>query len=90
MEVMLDAVAEEIGSVAAASGLDAFGEEGEYGIEGLSREVAVGVGAAESVVEGVFLPRLGSTGGDDLLHEDVGGLWGNLQPIKFTDAHFSH
>ena len=41
-------------------------------------EVAVGVGAAEGVVEGVFFPGLGSAGGDDLLHEDVGGLRGNL------------
>ena len=41
-------------------------------------EVAVGIGAAERVVEGVFFPGLCSAGCDDLLHEDVGGLWRNL------------
>ena len=78
VEVVLDAVAEEVGAVAAAGGFDAFGEEGEDVVEGFAGEVAVGVGAAEGVVEGVFFPGLGSAGCDDLLHEDVGGLRGNL------------
>ena len=78
VELVLDAVAEEVGAVAAAGGFDAFGEEGEDLVEGFAGEVAVGVGAAEGVVEGVFFPGLGSAGGDDLLHEDVGGLRGNL------------
>jgi len=78
MEVVLDAIAEEVGAVAAAGGFDALGEKSEEVVELLSGEVAVGVGAPEGVVEGVFFPRLGSTGCDDLLHEDVGGLRGNL------------
>ena len=78
VEVVLDAVAEEVGTVAAAGGFDAFGEEGEDVVEGLAREVAVGVGAAKGVVEGVFFPGLGSAGCNDLLHEDVGGLRRNL------------
>ena len=78
MEDAVDAVAQEISSVAAAGGFDAFGEEGDEVVEGFAREVAVGVGAAEGVVESVFFPRLGSAGGDDLLHEDVGGLRWNL------------
>ena len=78
VEVVLDAVAEKVGSVAAAIGFDALGEEGEEIVEGFAGEVAVGIGAAESVVECFFLPGLRSAGCDDLLHEDVGGLRGNL------------
>ena len=43
-------------------------------VEVLAGEVAIGVGAAEDVEEGVFVPGLGAAGGDDLLHEDVDGL----------------
>ena len=78
MEVMLDAVAKEVGAVAAAGGFDAFSKEGEDVVEGFASEVAVGIGAAERVVEGVFFPWLGAAGRDDLLHEDVGRLWRNL------------
>jgi hypothetical protein len=78
MEMMLDAVAEEVCAVAAASGFDAFAEEGDEVVEGGAGEVAVGVGSAEGIVEGVFFPGLGSAAGYDLLHEDVGGLWGDL------------
>ena len=78
VEVVLDAVAEEVGSVTASAGFDAFAEERDEGVEVGAGEVAVGVGSAEGVVEGVFFPGLGSAGGDDLLHEDVGGLRGNL------------
>ena len=78
MEMVLDAVAEEVGAVAATGGFDAFGEEGDEVIEFFSGEIAVGIGAAKGVEEGVFLPGLGSAAGDDLLHEDVGGLRRNL------------
>ena len=78
VEMMLDAVAKEVGAIAAAGGLDAFGEEGENVVKGFACQVAIGVGAAKGVVEGVLFPGLGSAGCDDLLHEDVGGLWGNL------------
>ncbi len=78
MKVVLDAVAEKVGTVAAAGRFDTFGEEGEDVVEGLAGEVAIGIGAAERVVEGVFFPGFGSAGCDDLLHEDVGGLWRNL------------
>src|SRR5260370_22727825 len=52
VKVVLDAIAAEVGAVAAAGGFDAFGEEGEEVVKLLSREVAVGVGAAEDVIEG--------------------------------------
>ena len=78
VKMVLDSVAEEVGAVAAAGGFDAFGEEGEEVVELFARDVAVGVGSAEGVVEGFFFPGFGSAGGDDLLHEDVGGLRGNL------------
>ena len=77
-QFILWAVAEKVGAIAAAGGFDAFGEEREEVVEGLSREIAVGMGAAKSVVEGVLFPGLGSASRDDLLHEDVGGLRGNL------------
>jgi len=45
MKMMLDAIAEEVGAVAATGGFDAFGEEGEELVEGFASEIAVGVGA---------------------------------------------
>ncbi len=56
VEVALDGVAEEVGAVAAAAGFDAEVEEFESFVEVLAGEVAVGVGAAKDVVEGVFVP----------------------------------
>jgi hypothetical protein len=78
MEMMLDAVAEEVCAVAAAGGFDALAEKGDQVVEGGAGEVAVGVGSAENFEEGVFFPRLGSAAGYYLLHEDVCGLWGDL------------
>ena len=74
MEVMLDAVTEEVRAVTAAGGFDPFGEKGQEFVEGFAGEVAIGVGAVEGVVEGVLFPWFGSAGRDDLLHEYVGGL----------------
>ena len=74
MEMMLDAVTEEVRAITAAGGFDAFGEEGQEFVEGFAGEVAIGVGAMEGVVEGVLFPWFGSAGRDDLLHEYVGGL----------------
>ena len=52
-----------------------------------SGEVAVGPGAAEDVEKGVFVPRLGPAGGDDLLHEDVDGGVGDFQLVKGAGLH---
>ena len=78
VKVVMDAVAEEIGSVTAAGGFDAFGEEGQELVEGFAGEVAIGVGSAKGLEECVFFPGLGSAGRDDLLHENVSGLRRNL------------
>ena len=78
MKDAVDAVAKKVGAVTATGGFDAFGEEAEEVVELLSCQVAVGIGSTESVVEGVFFPWLGPAGGDDLLHEDIGGLRGDL------------
>ncbi len=89
MELALDAVAEEVGAVAAAAGFDALVEEFEELVEVLAGEVAVGVGAAEDVVEGVFVPGFGAAAGDDLLHEDVDGGVGNFELVELAGAHLA-
>ncbi len=89
VEMAVDAVAEEVGAVAAAAGLDAGVEQGEDLVEAGAGEVAVGVGAAEDLEEGVFLPGLGGAAGDDLLHEDVDGLVGDLEAVELAGAHLA-
>ena len=89
VEMALDAVAEDVGAVAAAGVLDAVVEEGEDLAVLLAGEVAVRPGAAEDVVEGVFVPGLGADGGDDLLHEDVDGLLGDLEEVEFAGGHLA-
>ncbi len=89
MEVALDGVAEEVGAVAAAAGLDAEVEELEGLVEVLAGERAIGVRAAEDVVEAVFVPGFGAAAGGDLLHEDVDGGFGDLELVELAGAHFA-
>ena len=89
MELVVDGVVQEVGAVAAAGGFNAVGEEVDEFVEALAGEISVGIGAAEDAVESCGLPRLGSAGGDDLLHEDVGGLWRDFEAVEFAGTHFA-
>ena len=46
VEMAMDGVVEEVGSVTAAAGFDAVGEEGDELVEAFAGEIAVRVGAA--------------------------------------------
>ena len=90
MQAAVDAVAQKVGAVAAAAGFDAFAESSVMSSSKCcAGEVAIGIGAAEDVVEGVFFPGFGAAGGDDLLHEDVDGLRRNFQLIELAGAHLA-
>ena len=78
----MDAIAKDVGAVAAARRLDAVAEKAEKFFEGFAREIAIGPGACEEREEVVLLPGLCSTGGDDLLHEDVERLRRDFEPIE--------
>ena len=50
-------------------------------------EVAIGISAADDVVEIVFLPGLGRAHGDDLLHEDVEGRRRDFESVEVAGFH---
>ena len=89
VKLAVDAIAQQVRAVTATRGLDAVREQDNNLVEELAGEVAVGIGAAQDVVEGGLIPWLGADAGDDLLHQDVGGLWWNLQKVKLAGAHFA-
>ena len=41
------------------------------------------------MVEVVFAPGLGAYGGDDLLHEDVDGSFGDLEEVELAGDHLA-
>src|ERR1035437_263377 len=89
VQLAVNAVAQQVRSVAASAGLDAFAEQLHYLVEEIAREIAVGISAAQNIVERSFVPWLGSHTGDDLLHQHVDGLRRNLKLIKFAGAHLA-
>src|ERR1035441_7348680 len=89
VKLAVDAVAQEVGAVAAARGLDAFGEQLDEVVEEGAREVAIWIGATKDVVESGFVPRLRADACDDLLHEDVDRLRGDFELVEFAGAHLA-
>ncbi len=89
VEMALYPVAQDVGAVAAAGVLDAVVEEGQDFFVLGAGQVAIGVGAAEDLVEVVFAPGLGAYGGDDLLHEDVDGGFGDLEEVELAGYHLA-
>ena len=89
MELTVDAVTQEVGTVAAAGGFDAFGEQGDELVEELAGEVTVGVRAAQDVEEVGLVPWLRADAGDDLLHEHVDGLRRDFEQVKLAGAHLA-
>ena len=67
----VDAVAEEVGAVASARGLDALDEQAEQFFELLARQIAIRMRAPSTSNSVVFLPGFRGAGGDDLLHQDI-------------------
>ncbi len=51
-------------------------------MELLSRQVAIGIGAADELEERLLSPFLASDAGDDLLGQDVKGLLRDLEPVQ--------
>ena len=58
-------------------------------VEERTGEIAIGVGAAEDMEEVVFVPGFGGDTGDDLLHQHVGGLGRDFEPVEFAGAHLA-
>ncbi len=83
VELVVNAVAEEVGAVTAAAGLDAVAEEVDEVIE------LGGVGSTEGVEERVLFPRLGAAAGYDLLHQYVGWLRWDLELVELAGAHLA-
>ena len=89
VELAVDAIAQQVGAVASAGGLNPLAEQPDQVVEEGAGEVAIGVGAAQDVEECGLVPWLGGHAGDDLLHQHVGGLRRNLQAVEFAGAHLA-
>ena len=90
LQAAVDAVAEDVGAVAATRGLDAVREQAEEFFEGLARQIAIGMRAGDEREEVVLLPGLGGAGGDHLLHEDIERLRWDLELVERTGAQAAH
>ena len=67
-----------------------FGVESHSSIEVVAREIAIGPGAAERVVEPPLVPGLGDAGGDDLLREDVERARGLRRAVQLAALDSVH
>ena len=90
LQAAMDAVAEDVGAVAAARGLDAVAQQAEEFFEGFARQIAIGMRAGEQGEEVVLLPGLGGAGGDHLLHEDVERLRRDFELIERAGAEAAY
>src|SRR5882762_296418 len=85
-QFFVDAIMMKVGAVAAALGGDAFGEHFEDALVGFAGEVLVGVSVAKQVEESVFVPLFRSTGGDNLLGQNVERGIGNDETVEVALA----
>ncbi len=69
---------------------DTFGQHFDDFVEVLSREMAVGIGAAKEVEELRFVPILCGAHCDNLLREDVHGGFGDCDAIEIALANGAH
>ena len=68
-------------------GGETVGEHAHGGVELIAREIAVGIGATQDVVQRVFVPFLAGDFGHDLLREHVERLRRLDQRVEFAAAH---
>src|ERR1035437_6829157 len=89
MKLAVNAVAQQVRTVASSAGLNAFAEQFHNLVEEIARKIAVGIRAAQNIVERIFIPGFGADAGDDLLHQHVDWLGRNLKLVELSGAHLA-
>ena len=74
------------GSAAPTRGGDAFGEHCDDGIEIAAAQIAIGIRAANELIQIVFAPGLGRCFGHNLLRQNIERVVGNLNALQITLA----
>src|SRR5437764_1119679 len=75
-----------VAAVTGSASGDAFRKHFHEGIKIGARQIAIGIGAANQLVEIAFAPLFRGTGSDDLLREHVQRIRGNLQLVQLSRA----
>jgi len=87
IKAAIHAIVQEVGAIAPTSGVDAFREHFDDGIEFDAGQIAVGIGAADGGEQVVDSPLLAGAHGDDLLRQDVQRGLGDLDAVEMPVAH---
>jgi hypothetical protein len=74
-------------AVSRAARAEALGEHQEHCIEGLSREMPIGIGAPQELKQPLLIPFQGGDFRCDLLREHIERIGRNVQAVKLAATH---